>query len=66
MNPSYLLRIEKEKKMIQEHKEKLKKDCRLENNSKFERLYEIAWSLGHSYGFAEVETYFYEMVDLIQ
>lgn len=44
----------------------LAKEHGVEGHPKLELLYSIAWDLGHSSGYAEVETYFAQLVPLIQ
>ena len=38
----------------------------IENNSKREDCYRIAWEYGHSSGYSEIEIYFQELVELIK
>lgn len=44
----------------------LAKEYGVVGNPKFGRAFSIAWSMGHSSGFSEVENYFSELVDLIK
>lgn len=37
----------------------------VEANPKKDKLFELAWSLGHAYGYSEVANYYQELVELI-
>jgi hypothetical protein len=50
----------------EEFKKFLAKKYKLEGNPKLDRAFEIAWELGHSSGYDEIENYFYDLVDLIK
>lgn len=62
MNKYYTTEEENKKN----HKEYLASKYEILNNSKLDRLYEIAWDFGHSGGYGEIELYFSDMVDLIK
>ncbi len=47
-------------------KAELAQEFGLERNAKFDRAWEIAWSLGHVSGISEVKYYFCELVDLLK
>lgn len=52
--------------LYKEFHEDLKKEFGTENNPKEERLYEIAYSNGHSSGFYSVYGWYSELVELIE
>lgn len=47
-------------------KKALAEEYGVKGNPKFERCYSIAYSMGHSSGFSDVENYFSEIVELIK
>jgi len=53
-------------KKTEEFKKDLFEDLGIEFNPKRDKLYSLAWSLGHSSGFSEVYNCACELVDLIQ
>lgn len=57
---------EKEKKKKASHKLRLEKEFGIVDHPKSDKLYEIAWSFGHSEGFNEVESYYLDMVELLK
>ena len=52
--------------LYKEFHEDLKREFGTENNPKEERLYEIAYSNGHSSGFYSVYNWYSELVELIE
>ena len=58
--------IRPELEEIERTKQELAYNHGLERNAKFDRAWEIAWSLGHASGFSEVRSYFDELADLIK
>ena len=57
---------EQSRKLREEFKEDLAKEFEVENNPKFEKCFELAWSFGHSSGLNEVKIYFADLVELIK
>lgn len=58
---------EQEAHEIEESKERMSVECGVpRSHPKFERVWDIAWSLGHSSGIYEVENYFRELADLLK
>jgi hypothetical protein len=58
------LRIEGEKRMA--HKAEMENDSGLAGHPKADMLYQIAWNMGHAYGFNEVANYYHELAPLLQ
>lgn len=48
------------------HRAKMEEKHRLAGHSKSERLYALAWDMGHSYGYDEVEIRYDELADLLK
>jgi hypothetical protein len=57
---------EDQARLRKEHKLSLEKDQGLVGHPRADLLYEIAWSLGHSSGYAEVATYYHELAPLVK
>lgn len=57
---------EEENRAIEAAKSELAQEFDLERNARFDRAWEIAWSLGHVGGISEVKNYFCELVDLLK
>lgn len=51
---------------IEEFRNDLEKEFCVIGNPKCEKLFEIAWNLGHSSGYYEVYNYYSEFVELIR
>lgn len=66
MSASYEERRAKGKLLIAEHKAKLAEEYGVVGHPKLNALYQLAWDHGHSSGFAEVEIYFGQFVELIK
>lgn len=47
-------------------KDRLAAEHRIPRDAKFDKAWSIAWSMGHSSGFSEVESYFHDLVELIK
>lgn len=58
------------RKKLREIKEKFKEtlflEYNVENSGKKERCFELAWEFGHGSGYAEVESYFEQLAELIR
>jgi len=46
-------------------REELEEEYGIVGHPKASRLWEIAWDLGHAYGYDEVEAHYRELVDLL-
>ncbi len=57
---------EDQHKIIEDFKLALFKEYEVEDNTKREKCFEIAWEKRHSLGFNEVEIIFSELVELIK
>lgn len=53
-------------KAVDEFKNDLFIELGIENNQKKDKLFEIAWNWGHSYGYYEVKNVAEELVELIK
>jgi hypothetical protein len=47
-------------------KEFLAKKYKVEGNPKLDKAFEIAWEYGHSSGYDAIDSYFYDLVELIK
>jgi hypothetical protein len=59
-------RLEKRTLDRQEHRALMEKIHGLTGHPKAEKLYEIAWDIGHSAGYHEVEIYYDDMAELLK
>jgi hypothetical protein len=48
------------------HRALLAADAGLANHPKLDKLYDLAWSYGHSGGWGDVEAHFHEFAELLQ
>lgn len=55
-----------ESRLNQLFKSDLEKEFDIADNPKADKLFEIAWSLGHSSGYSEVWHHYQELVDLVK
>ena len=58
--------MKNEKGIIPNFFEVVKKDLDIEDNSKANRMMDIAWEMGHSYGYHEVYNQARDLVELIR
>lgn len=49
-----------------EHKSEMESRHGLVGHPKADRLYQLAWDMGHSAGYGEIETFYDEMADLLK
>jgi flagellar biosynthesis/type III secretory pathway protein FliH len=59
-------RLAAEAKIKEDMKADLAKAYGVPRNEKFEKAWNLAWEYGHSAGYAEVENYFDDLVELIK
>jgi hypothetical protein len=59
-------RIEQQAQQEEKIKARLAAEHRIPRDAKFDKAWGIAWDLGHSSGFSEVEDYFHQIVELIK
>jgi hypothetical protein len=58
--------LEQQDREAEQIKARLAAEHGIPRDAKFDKAWRIAWSLGHSSGFSEVEYYFSEIVELIK
>jgi hypothetical protein len=59
-------RIERQAQQEEQVKARLAAEHSIPRDAKFDKAWGIAWDLGHSSGFSEVEDYFHQIVELIK
>lgn len=59
-------RIQKQRDERDAHKATLEKKHGLTGHPKADKLYELAWGMGHSAGYYEVEIFYNDMADLLK
>lgn len=55
-----------DKRLLEKFENDIYADLGIENNPKKEKLFSLAWSMGHSAGYSEVHGYACELVTLIE